>query len=152
MTGLNRRHSACKTDALPTELTSLVGEERFELSTFWSQIRRANQTALHSVFLQYTIDGNYCQLPLCCMVPRVGLEPTNLSASVFETDMFTIFIIRGWVENNENFDCMILATCLPGINQNLHYFLVPDAGLEPARRKARDFKSLVSTYFTNRAY
>ena len=32
--------------------------------------------------------------------------------------------------------------------------LVPGAGIEPARpfRKARDFKSLVSTYFTIRAF
>ena len=29
--------------------------------------------------------------------------------------------------------------------------MVPGAGIEPARPKARDFKSLVSTYFTIRA-
>ena len=42
-------------------------------------------------------------------------------------------------------------------HQNTDYlfqtqFMVPEAGLEPARRfRARDFKSLVSTYFTTRA-
>ncbi len=134
------------------------------------------------------------------MVPRVGLEPTSLSALVFETSMFTNFIIWGlvfisilknfWINFLTHHVCYYTSffnfvqqlfylmfllshpvTSLVGCRGYLHslhgcFFqcynsmtasnlvtsenikLVSRAGLEPAHLAARDFKSLVSTYFT----
>jgi hypothetical protein len=37
------------------------------------------------------------------------------------------------------------------LTTSIHFNLVPEAGLEPARLAARDFKSLASTNFTTQA-
>ncbi len=71
LTGSNRRHSACKADALPTELSALIGSNFFDF-------KMAQRTGLEPATLGVT--GRYSnQLNYRCITKNLvgadGIEP-----------------------------------------------------------------------------
>lgn len=84
------------------------------------------------------------------MAGREGFEPPEaLTSTVFKTAAIDHSAISRWRRHSDSNRGIkaLQAHALP-----LGYVaMVPETGLEPARKNPRDFKSLVSTYSTTRA-